>query len=143
MHNIHVDGITRKEYTNVSHGRIIHIYSMNKLYVKGIKKEKGLFDTCKLYSHVDLQFPGRVRDNVSTVQRTETRTGQEWVSGNCHVTPYKMCPWCNSYRHRKWTRRHEFKSWTRLIAFLIALIPLGKVWIWLFSLQLWVNSRAD
>ena len=39
-----------------------------------------------------------------------------------------------------WTRRHEFKSWTRLIAFHIALIPLG---IQLFSLQLRVNSRAD
>ena len=25
------------------------------------------------------------------------------------------------------THRHEFKSWTRLIAFHIALIPLGKV----------------
>ena len=30
-----------------------------------------------------------------------------------------------------------------LIAFHIAQIPLGKVWIQLFSLQLWVNSRAD
>ena len=39
------------------------------------------------------------------------------------------CPWCNGYRRREWTRRHEFKSWTRLIAFHIALIPLGKVWI--------------
>ena len=39
------------------------------------------------------------------------------------------CPWCNGYRRRKWTRRHEFKSWTRLIAFHIAIIPLGKVWI--------------
>ena len=38
---------------------------------------------------------------------------------------------------------HEFKSWTRLIAFHIALIPLGKVWIQLFSLQLWLNSRRD
>ena len=38
---------------------------------------------------------------------------------------------------------HEFKYWTRLIAFHIALIPLGKVWIQLFSLQLWVNSRVD
>ena len=46
------------------------------------------------------------------------------------------CPWCNGYHRRKWTRRHEFKSWTRLIAFHIALIPLGKVWIQLFSLQL-------
>ena len=27
------------------------------------------------------------------------------------------------------TRRLEFKSWTRMIAFHIALIPLGKVWI--------------
>ena len=32
---------------------------------------------------------------------------------------------------------------TRLIAFHIALIPLGKVGIQLFSLQLWVNSRTD
>ena len=53
------------------------------------------------------------------------------------------CPWCNGYRHRKWSRRLEFKSWTRMIAFHIALIPLGKVWIQLFSLQLWVNSRTD
>ena len=42
---------------------------------------------------------------------------------------YWRRPWCNGYRHRRWTRRHEFKSWTRLIAFHIALIPLGKVWI--------------
>ena len=55
----------------------------------------------------------------------------------------RRCPWCNCYRRRKWTRRHEFKSWTRLIAFHIALIPLGKVWIQLFSFQLWVNSRTD
>ena len=43
--------------------------------------------------------------------------------------------WCNGYRRWKWTRRHEFKSWMRLIAFHIALIPLGKVWIQLFSLR--------
>ena len=42
-----------------------------------------------------------------------------------------------------WSWRLEFKSWTREIAFHIALIPLGKVWIQLFSLQLWVNIRAD
>ena len=41
------------------------------------------------------------------------------------------------------TWRPEFMSWTRLIAFHIALIPLGKVWIQLFSLQLWLNSRTD
>ena len=44
-----------------------------------------------------------------------------------YIYIYIKCPWCNGYRRRKWTRRHEFKSWTRLIAFHIALIPLGKV----------------
>ena len=69
----------------------------------------------------------------------------------CHICPSVgvgrkkkwRCPWCNGYRRTKWPRRHEFKSWTRLIAFHIAQILLGKVWIQLFSLQLWVNSRAD
>ena len=59
------------------------------------------------------------------------------------IAPDRRWPWCNGYRRWKWTRRHEFKSWTRLIVFHIALIPLGKVWIQLFSLQLWVNSRTD
>ena len=45
---------------------------------------------------------------------------------NCN---WFTCLWCNSYRRKKWTRQHEFKSWTRQIAFHIALIPLGKVWI--------------
>ena len=58
-------------------------------------------------------------------------------------TWFRSSPWCNGYRRRKWTRRHEFKSWPRLIAFHIALILSGKVWIQSFSLQLWVNSRAD
>ena len=31
----------------------------------------------------------------------------------------------------------------RLIAFHIALIPLGKIMIQLFFLQLWISSRAD
>ena len=44
-----------------------------------------------------------------------------------YIYAYTRCPWCNGYRRRKWTQRHEFKSWTRLIAFHIALIPLGKV----------------
>ena len=55
----------------------------------------------------------------------------------------RRCPWCNGYRRRNWTRRHEFKSWTRLIAFHIALISLGKVWIQICTLLLWLNNRAD
>ena len=66
-----------------------------------------------------------------------------WIVLFYGISTFSRCPWCNCYRRRKWTRRHEFKSWTRLIAFHIALIPLGKVWIQLFSLQLWVNSRKD
>ena len=71
-----------------------------------------------------------------------------WHGRNKNVTVMvptllTRCPWYSCYRRRKWTRRHEFKSWTRMIAFHIALIPLGKVWIQLFSLQLWVNSRTD
>ena len=38
-----------------------------------------------------------------------------------------LYPWCNCYRRRKWTRRHEFKSSTRLIAFHLALISLGII----------------
>ena len=60
-----------------------------------------------------------------------------------YINLYWRCPWCNGYRRRKWTRWHEFKSWTTLIAFHIALIPLGKVWIQYFSFQLLVNSRTD
>ena len=59
------------------------------------------------------------------------------------ASPLWRCPWCNGYRRRIWARRHKLKSWTWLIAFHIALIPLGKVWIQIFSLQLRVNSRAD
>ena len=44
----------------------------------------------------------------------------------CVYTVIYICL-CNGNRRRKWTRRHEFKSGTRLIAFHIALIPLGKV----------------
>ena len=59
------------------------------------------------------------------------------------VTPDRRCPWYYGYRRWKWTRRYEFQSWTRLIAFHIALIHLGKVWFQLFFLQLCVNSRTD
>ena len=43
------------------------------------------------------------------------------------INDKRRCTWSNGYRRRDWTRRHEFKTWTRLIAFHIALIPLGKV----------------
>ena len=103
--------------------------------------------------------------NSSTPTQSPTRSLEwhVWSSSrgnNCHavqrslssgVSVYecimgffvRRCPWCNCYRRGNWTRWLEFKSWTRLIAFHIALITLGKVWIQVFSLQLWVNSRTD
>ena len=55
---------------------------MNKQYVQGVPngKKKGLLDEYDWYNHVFLPFSGRVSDNVSTVERTESKGGQEWVS---------------------------------------------------------------
>ena len=86
----------------------------------------------KMYSNNILNF-----QESTTILNANTKK-----SGNLSYAPHR-CPWCNGYCHMKWTQRHEFKSWMRLIAFHIALIPLGKVWIQLFSFQLWVSSRAD
>ena len=55
----------------------------------------------------------------------------------------ERCPWGYCYRCRKWTRWHEFKSWMKLMAFHIALILFRKVWIQLFSFQLYLDSRVD
>ena len=77
---------------------------------------------------------------VSTNNNKDEDNGMKTHTQNKTVW---RCSWCNGYRRRKWRWQHEFKAWTRLIAFHIALIPLGKVWIQLFSLQLWINSRAD
>ena len=85
-----------------------------------------------------------IRYSASHQDSNKLSVGRLPITG-CSHRRYnaEWCLWCNGYRRRKWTRWHEFKSWTRLIAFHIALIPLGKVWILSFSLQLWVNSRAD
>ena len=40
------------------------------------------------YSHIALEFPDRVRDNVSIVQRIETKRGQQWF-------PYVGSKWEN------------------------------------------------
>ena len=45
------------------------------------------------------------------------------VYSRIYLWKFRRCPWYNGYRCKKWTRQHEFKSWTRLIAFHIALIP--------------------
>ena len=47
------------------------------------------------------------------------------------------CPWCNGYRRRNWTRRHEFKSWTDCISHSTNILGKGMNPIIL------PNSRAD
>ena len=83
-------------------------------------------------------LPGAMDDTEGWLERfkyihADSVTWWWWWWKTCTVIVAR-CPWCNGYRCRKWTRWHEFKSWTRLIAFHIALIPLGKVWIQSFSL---------
>ena len=46
----------------------------------------------------------------------------------------------NGYFCRKWTLWLKFKFWMRLFAFCIMLIHLRNT---LYSIQLWINSRAD
>ena len=35
----------------------------------------------------------------------------------------------NGYRRRKWTRPAEIKTWARMLAFHIALILFGNIWV--------------
>ena len=43
----------------------------------------------------------------------------------CHHYLWR-CLWCNGYRRRKWTRRHEFKSWTKTDCISHSTNTLGK-----------------
>ena len=73
---------------------------------------------------------GHLQPITKTIKVRRTRhAGDCWRSRHELIRDVLQwrCPWCNSYRRRKWTRRHEFKSWARLIAFHTALIPLVKV----------------
>ena len=48
---------------------------------------------------------------------------------------------CMSYHCRKWTDKSSSNPWRTCLYFTV-LIPLGMVWVQLFSLQ-WVNHWAD
>ena len=85
-----------------------------------------------IYTHVHTDR--KIGTNIQTPPLKHTHIYAWIISSMNNSSSVRRCPWCNGYRCRKWTRRHELKSWTRLIAFHIALIPLGKVWIQLFSL---------
>ena len=103
------------------------------------RNREGLKPYIKLWSNVICSFTW----DFMCHHNHQTEDSSDDCNRTDNTESFWRCPWCNGYRHRKWTRQHEFKSWMRLIAFHIALIPWGKVWIQIFSLQLWVNSRAD
>ena len=87
----------------------------------------------ELISDVLLWTPSHGRAKVGRPARTYIQQLCEDTGCSPEDLPEAMndregwwCPWCHGYRRRKWTRRHEFKSWTRLMAFHIALIPFEK-----------------
>ena len=72
---------------------------------------------------------GKWRERVRDIRASSTTWWWWWWWFNIYIYTYIYI--------------HEFKSWTRLIAFHIPLIYLGKLWNQLFSCQLWVNCRVD
>ena len=95
------------------------------------------------YTFIDTHIQIHIYTHIQTYAKTCIHTNSR-AHTRIHTCIHGWrCLWCDGYRQRKWTRWHEFKSWLRLTAFHIALIPLGKILIQLFSLQIWVVSRAD
>ena len=106
------------------------------------RKKDWFVQTIVKYFWILSKSIGCIPYETYTSTKTNIHTGRmsAWIK---KVPSSRRYLWCNGYRRRKWTRRHELKPWSRQIAFHIALIPLGKVWIQSFSLQQWVHSRTD
>ena len=66
------------------------------------------------YKHTGWQL--YILTNIYIYTNTQ-RDAYKNTKTDTHTYTCCWCPWCNGYRRRKWTRRHEFKSWTRLIVF--------------------------
>ena len=126
---------------NLSQFSFIFINWLQKHFLLLILKGKKVNLVLQIFNEYTVQWLGKQKYLPNFVEYTNIF--YIWWTIMNIKTLDKGCWWCNAYRRRKWTRQHEFKSWTRLIAFHKALIPLGKVWIQSFSLQLRVNSRAD
>ena len=60
--------------------------------------------------------PNQAETLLNSLERAAAGIG---LYVNAHKIEYMRynnqtwCPWCNGYRRRNWTRRHEFESWTR------------------------------
>ena len=61
---------------------------MNKQNIKGVQKlNKDSLDRCIQYRYVASLLPGRVRDNVSAVQRTEAKEVENGFLDSLHESP--------------------------------------------------------
>ena len=83
IYSIYIPVIVRERiYKYIPTGKNIHIlFYEQAVYGRGTKMGKGLLDVCRLYYHMGLPFPGRVRGNILTIKRTEAKRSQEGVSG--------------------------------------------------------------
>ena len=70
----------------------IHIWSMNKQYMKGIQKLKKpyLKVVCVMMIMLALLYKVYARDKVSTVNKDRTKRRYVWISGTCHIWGYSM-----------------------------------------------------
>ena len=68
-------------------------------------------------------FSAQILDETDCISRSTNTLGK----GMNPIIQHLAIGGARGVIRRNWTRRHEFKSWTRLIAFHIALIHLGKV----------------
>ena len=51
-----------------------------------------------------------------SLSQKESRKRIRQYHGDNKNTRKWRCQWCNGYRRRNWTRRHEFESWTDCIS---------------------------
>ena len=108
----------------------VHMYLQAEYIVIHRKK----YTESNLSSHI-INSNGIFTDTKTGIKQNFSDLSHVLINVCTHIqNTYLYIQKSYGYRRRKWTPRHEFKSWTRLSAFHIALIPLGKVWIQLFSL---------
>ena len=110
----------------------LHESPRNKRYKVWPNKINSITKKWKVAGSRDWKRQYQIFIKERLYQERSTVRSSKWLIDlmriNKIVSVKWRCPWCNGYRRKKWTRWHEFKSWARLIAFHIALIPLGKVW---------------
>ena len=101
----------------------IHIYTCTYTYIWSTHNHTHVYTCAYIYTHIHVLTPIPVsiyknahraksiyhHSRVNSVRNIQCLTPRRW---HRLIICVKKCPWSNSYRHMKWTRRHEFKSWT-------------------------------